>query len=112
VDRRGVRAGPQTDRIFNTDRRVLFLRRLAYQNQPHSSTHAGFVDDIMAASVGRPSIKNAGQRDCGASLKPYQNVATMLQQREVHLGRHKPSQGDSGDNREPKCKGRVFEIAP
>jgi hypothetical protein len=27
-----------------------FCVALVYQNQPHSSTHAGFVDDIMAAS--------------------------------------------------------------
>jgi hypothetical protein len=40
MDGRGVRACPQTDRIFNTDRRVLFLHRLAYQVQPHSPTHA------------------------------------------------------------------------
>jgi hypothetical protein len=37
---------PQTHRIFGIERSVLFLRRLACQNQLHSfPKHAGFGDD-------------------------------------------------------------------
>jgi hypothetical protein len=58
VDRCGVRACPQTDRAFWAVKEVFFFCvALVYQNQPHSSTPAGFVDEIMAG-IYCPAIKN------------------------------------------------------
>jgi hypothetical protein len=61
VDRRGVRACPQTDRIFNTDRSVLFLRCLAYQDQPHSVGRLGEVARTVAFRD-QAKLKAKGQR--------------------------------------------------
>jgi hypothetical protein len=56
-----------------------FCVALVYQNQPHSSTHAGFVDDIMAGSFTVRQSKTILARSCeaGRAIEKSVNQASM-----------------------------------